>query len=133
MRVDDAQSVRDGRQASVILAPDQRQIAVGRPAESGQTPPRGPFHIEAEMSSFYRSETRRTADGSLPCRRRHRAGDVAGAYLTDGVFLYRVAGFVAGERGGVVELEDCYRLDVVRVPVRALRARRLRVVTPAAG
>ena len=63
----------------------------------------------------------------------HRADDDghiggAGAYLTDEVFLYRVVGFAAG---GMVELEDCYWLDVVRVPVRGLRARGLRVVTPA--
>jgi hypothetical protein len=31
----------------------------------------------------------------------------------------------------LVELEDCYRLDVVEVPVSDLRAGRLRVVTPA--
>jgi hypothetical protein len=48
-------------------------------------------------------------------------------YLTDGVFLFRVA----GEADGIVELEDCYRLDLVRVPVTAVRARGLRVVMPA--
>jgi hypothetical protein len=48
-------------------------------------------------------------------------------YLTDGVFLYRVVRFVAG---GVVELEDCYGLDVVQVEVADLHARGLRPVTP---
>jgi hypothetical protein len=44
-----------------------------------------------------------------------------------------VTGF--GVRGGddIVELEDCYWLDVVEVPASDLRARRLRVVTPAAA
>ncbi len=52
-------------------------------------------------------------------------------YLTDEVFLYRVVGLVAGEGDRLVELEDCFRLDVARVPVTALRARGLRVVVPA--
>jgi hypothetical protein len=54
-------------------------------------------------------------------------------YLTDEVFLYRVAGWTVRGTDDVVELEDCYRLDVVEVPVRNVRARRLRVVTPSAG
>jgi hypothetical protein len=33
--------------------------------------------------------------------------------------------------GEMADLEDCYWLDVVRVPVSDMRARRLRVVTPA--
>ena len=32
--------------------------------------------------------------------------------------------------GEMAELEDCYWLDVVRVPICDLLARRLRVVTP---
>jgi hypothetical protein len=55
----------------------------------------------------------------------------AGAYLTDGVFLYRLVGPLASE--GVVEVEDCYSLDVARVPVRNVQERGLRVVTPAAA
>jgi hypothetical protein len=51
-------------------------------------------------------------------------------YLTDGVFLYRLAGIAPGRRGAIVELEDCYVLDVVRVTVAELRASGLRVVTP---
>lgn len=50
-------------------------------------------------------------------------------YLTDEVFLYRVAD-AAGE---LVDIEDCILLDVVRVPLAAVQARRLRVVTPARG
>jgi hypothetical protein len=57
--------------------------------------------------------------------------DVAGVYATDGVFLYRVIGLVASEDDDLVEIEDCYGLDVVRVPVADLNARRLRRVTPA--
>ncbi len=51
-------------------------------------------------------------------------------YLTNEVFLYRVLDVVASGAGDMVELEDCYWLDVVRVPVDDLLARRLRVVTP---
>ena len=56
--------------------------------------------------------------------------DRIGAYLTDELFLYRVVAVVAGEPDDVVELEDCYLLDVVGVPAGDLRARGLRVVTP---
>jgi hypothetical protein len=59
--------------------------------------------------------------------------DRAGVYLTDEVFLYRVAGSIAGDGDGIVELEDCYSLEVVRVPEARLRARRLRVVLPESG
>jgi len=51
-------------------------------------------------------------------------------YLTDEIFLYRIVGAVAGELSDIIELEDCYSLNVARVPLRALRERRLRVVTP---
>ena len=54
-----------------------------------------------------------------------------GVYLTDDVFLYRLVGVLPSGTGHVVELEDCYLLDVVRVPVAQLGARRLREVTPA--
>jgi hypothetical protein len=43
------------------------------------------------------------------------------------VFLYRVVSVGAG----TVELEDCYRLDRVRVRLADVRARGLRVVIPA--
>jgi hypothetical protein len=54
-------------------------------------------------------------------------------YLTDGVFLFRVIGLVPDVAGEMVELEDCYGLDVVQVSVSDLHARGLRVVTPAPG
>ncbi len=57
--------------------------------------------------------------------------DGVGLYLTNGVFLYRVVGVTGNGMGEMVALEDCYWLDVVLVPVRDVRARRLRVVTPA--
>ena len=53
-------------------------------------------------------------------------------YLTDGVFLYRVTGLVAGGADEIVEIEDCYWLDVVQVPIGDLRGRQLRLVTPSA-
>jgi hypothetical protein len=52
-------------------------------------------------------------------------------YLTDGVFLFRLAGVTPGAPEPTVELEDCFLPDVVRVPVAQLRARGLRVITPA--
>ncbi|MGO9960209.1 MAG: hypothetical protein ACLP50_30260 [Solirubrobacteraceae bacterium] len=63
------------------------------------------------------------------------AGRVDGVdlYLTNGVFLYRVVGVTGSGMGEMVALEDCYRLDVVLVPIADVRARRLRVVTPAAA
>ncbi|HTP18026.1 MAG TPA: hypothetical protein VMJ65_00390 [Solirubrobacteraceae bacterium] len=52
-------------------------------------------------------------------------------YLTDGVFLYRVVDVVETESGEMADIEDCYRLDIVRIPMCDLLSRRLRVVTPA--
>jgi len=54
----------------------------------------------------------------------------AGVYLTDGIFLYRVDHVLMTGAGEMADIEDCYRLGVVRVLVNDLRARRLRVVTP---
>ena len=54
-----------------------------------------------------------------------------GAYLTDGVFLYRLVDVLATQAGEMAEVEDCYGLDIVTVPVRALLERQLRVVAPA--
>ena len=51
-------------------------------------------------------------------------------YLTDGVFLYRVVKVVVTESGEMADIEDCYRLDVVRVRMCDLLARRLHVVRP---
>lgn len=81
---------------------------------------------------------RGTADTPHPQRSTLRSDiwvhpELGGTYLTDEVFLYRV---VSIERDGldeIAELEDCFGLDIVRVSVRELTARRLRVVTPAPG
>ena len=83
------------------------------------------------MSTLYRAAECRTADGLAPAGADAGHTGEASVYLTDEVFLYRVVGAVASAAGEIVELEDCYRLDVVRVPVQDLRARRLRVVRPA--
>lgn len=83
------------------------------------------------MSTRHRADNRRTADSPLPAGAIPGHADGAGVYLTDEVFLYRVVGLAAGGVGEMVEIEDCYWLDVVCVPVRDLRARRLRVVMPA--
>jgi hypothetical protein len=52
-------------------------------------------------------------------------------YLTNGAFLYRVIRGGATSEGELVELEDCYGLDVISISLRELHARRLRVVVPA--
>jgi hypothetical protein len=85
------------------------------------------------MSTLYRADNRHTADGPVAAGGVDGQADDAGAYLTDEVFLYRVVGLVGSGTGEMVELEDCYGLDVVDVPVRDLHARRLRVVTPTRG
>jgi hypothetical protein len=51
--------------------------------------------------------------------------------LTNEIFLYRVVDVVVTESGDMADMEDCYWLDVARVPMCDLLARRLRVVTPA--
>ncbi len=56
----------------------------------------------------------------------------AGLYVTDDVFLFRVVGVVDTDAGEMVELEDCWGLDVVQVPINASRLLGLRVVLPAA-
>lgn len=73
-----------------------------------------------------------TPEGAEPPSRQAPVAGGSGVYLTDDVFLYRVVGFVAGPVQ-TVELEDCYRLDVVRVSLAELRLRRLRVVAPERG
>ena len=55
-----------------------------------------------------------------------RSTPEVGVYLTDEVFLYRVVRAF----DEIVELEDCYWLDVVRVPTERLSTSRLRVVSP---
>jgi hypothetical protein len=57
--------------------------------------------------------------------------DERGRYLTNEIFLYRIVDRVVGGADEIVELEDCYGLDVVRVPAEELRARGLRVVMSA--
>jgi hypothetical protein len=83
------------------------------------------------MSALDRADNRRTAD--RPVTAAAVAGQIhrVGVYLTNEVFLYRVVGYAASAADEMVELEDCYWLDVVRVPVTDVRSRRLRVVTPA--
>jgi hypothetical protein len=77
------------------------------------------------------TDNRATADVSCPAGAVAAPVDMAGVYLTDEVFLFRVVGSLANAVDEVVELEDCYCLDVVTVPVSHLHSRRLRVVTPA--
>lgn len=78
------------------------------------------------------TDNRRAADVSQAAGAVASDVDVAGVYLTDEIFLYRLVGSLANAVDEVVELEDCYGLDVVSVPVSHLRSRRLRVVTPGA-
>ena len=81
------------------------------------------------MSALSRAHNRRTADGPAPACAGAGQIDGPGVYLTNEVFLYRVVRFVESTAGEMVELEDCYWLDIVRVPVSEVHARGLRVVT----
>ncbi len=56
--------------------------------------------------------------------------DQGSVYLTNEVFLYRVVDRVVTAAGEMVDVEDCYWLDVVRVAASDLALRHLRVVTP---
>ncbi|HTX09530.1 MAG TPA: hypothetical protein VME22_13010 [Solirubrobacteraceae bacterium] len=57
--------------------------------------------------------------------------DESALYLTNEVFLYRVVRSIASDTGEMVELEDCYSLDTVHVPIHTLHTGRLRVVIAA--
>jgi len=64
------------------------------------------------------------------------AADFAGLesrYLTDGINLYRCLGRIGSGRGEMIGLEDCSSLELMLLPMRELRARRLRAVIPASG
>jgi len=67
----------------------------------------------------------RSADAVLAPR------DDEGLYLTDEAFLFRVVGVVDTDAGEMVELEDCFGLDVVQIPLTDHRLLGLRVVMPA--
>jgi len=58
------------------------------------------------------------------------AVDTPGVYLTDEVFLYRVVSRVGSGEDEMLELEDCYGLDIVRVRAADLGVRALRAVMP---
>ena len=85
------------------------------------------------MSTLDRTGQRPTAVRRVAVGASDGHVDEAGVYLTDEVFLYRVVGLTTSGPDELVELEDCYGLDVVQVPISEVRARRLRVVTAAAG
>ena len=82
------------------------------------------------MPGLHRADKHFEADAPGPGGAVTEQVDGPGVYVTNGVFLYRVVG-LTGEACEVIEVEDCYRLDVVRVPARELRARGPRLVTPA--
>lgn len=85
------------------------------------------------MSTQPHRADRRTTQITAPANTASVGPEGAETYLTNEVFLYRVIGIGASDAGEVVELEDCYLLDVARVPINELHARRLRVVAPAAA
>ena len=74
------------------------------------------------------ADRRNTAVASTP-ERADNEGELD-VYLTDETFLYRLVNVRPTESGDVAEIEDCYRLDAVRVPMRDLLARDLRFVRP---
>jgi hypothetical protein len=84
--------------------------------------------ITAEMPTSHPADTRRAADPPAASTRAAEQVGGAGVYLTDEVFLYRIVRVVADAAGAMIDLEDCLMLDVVRVPLAEVRARRLRVI-----
>jgi hypothetical protein len=114
----------------LVLGTDQRQLPLDAARQNAKLDLNDPRCREAEMSTLDAADARPRADRSAPAGNASSI-DGIGVYLTDEVFLYRVVDFVAGPGDGMVELEDCYWLDVVSVPMTALRARRLRAVMPA--
>ena len=92
-------------------------------------PPRHPSSTRRPVSVLLPVNTeakRRCANGS----RRSACLAERVMYLTDEIFLYRVVDRLVTEAGEVADLEDCYWLDVVRVPAHELQERGLRVVRP---
>jgi len=81
------------------------------------------------MSTLYRPD-HRAAHRRMPAATIAEQTTEAGVYLTDETFLYRIVSSALSEAGEIIDLEDCYSLDVVRVPANDLRAGQLRVVTP---
>jgi hypothetical protein len=89
--------------------------------------------IGARATDMRRSQHPNAGSSSrAPRPSSRRLGDEPGLYLTDDVFLYRVVAFVA-EPIETVELEDCFRLDIVPVALADLLGRRLRAVAPHEG
>jgi hypothetical protein len=93
---------------------------MGPPRRQVRIPPHVVLSEESHVTSRS-ADIGRVAD-------RCGAAERVGTYLTNGVFLYRVVDLVMTDSGETAAIEDCYQLDVVRVPVRELVARRLRVV-----
>ena len=85
------------------------------------------------MSTLYRADDSLLVRNPAPAGVTAEQADGESLYLTDEVFLYRVVGIAASGMGEMVELEDCYSLNVVSVPIGDVRARRLRVVSAATG
>jgi hypothetical protein len=84
------------------------------------------------MSTLDRTRHAAVADSPRPADIVLEPLHDAGLYLTDEAFLFRVLGLVDTDAGEMVELEDCFGLGVVRVPINEPRLLRLRVVMPTA-
>jgi hypothetical protein len=63
-----------------------------------------------------------------------RAGlEHEGAYVTDGIRLYRSLGKIDSVGPGTAAMEDCHSLEVILVRLDEVRNVRLRCVIPAEG
>ena len=78
------------------------------------------------MNAASRTATPRLTDPGLI---KDHAGR-PGAYLTDGVNLYRYVGTIPSSMGHMIGLENCHSLDLTLWPVAELHALRLKSVTP---
>ncbi len=84
------------------------------------------------MSTLHRTRHAGVAAGPRPADTVVEPLHDDGLYLTDEAFLFRVVGVVDTDAGEMVELEDCFGLGVVRVPMNEPRLLGLRVVMPTA-
>ena len=120
----------EDQHAYVVLPAYPRKLADGAAGRDGQSPDQNPRGEKADVPTLYRADNWPAADCPAVAGAIDEQTNDASVYLTDEVFLYRVVGLTNSELGDIVELEDCYWLDVVQVPARDLHTRGLRVVTP---
>ncbi len=83
------------------------------------------------MPALFRTDINRRALVPAPPAGEITAPDLEPSlYLTDGLFLFRFVGSATCGSDEMVELEDCYSLRTIVVPLADLQHRNLRIVLP---